>query len=221
MLSTGDLSCLSLVCAAVAALVGPGLVSGCGEPADEEVLVTYERPEATRTIISDEELAEFEARGVEIHEGLNPPSPDGTYVFDSGVWVYAPREENIGLEACDVRRTLTLEEDGQLTTQVTYLVGCSGMGESSGAYLSGADTCYTTYGAGTQVFEGCDHATVSVGSACVTDAGLTEVQLAWMVTDYLSGPCQDLIDVGRMPPEGGIVVIEETDGLAARVDEGG
>lgn len=203
--------------AILACFAGLGFgATACGDTASNNDTPSYERPEGSRAFISDEQLAEIEDLGVPIHDGANPPDISGTFEWDSSVWTIAPRQQYEGREVCDGQRTYTLEDDGTVSSTMFY-TNCDGEGSSSGIFISGTDNCFTLYSTGTGDFEGCTNTTVTVGSGCLTDEGIKDSLTAWYVSSYGDGPCQSLVDQGRMPPEGGIVVNAEEDGMMSRV----
>lgn len=196
-------------------LIGGSIIlAGC-LLADEDGTRSYDRPVGSEAVVTDEKLNEIEDLGVSIYDGYSPPDISGSYAFDSAEWVRAPRSENVGREVCDTQRTYTLQQDGTLTSEFVY-TGCMGDGMSDGIFVSGEDDCYTTYSQGVQVFEGCERTSVSITSACVTAQGLSGFQEAFFDVSQQGTSCADLVDRGRLPPEGGIIVVEELDGLVAR-----
>lgn len=192
------------------------ICTSCGGAAPD-----YDRPEASKDIISNKQLFELEELGLAIHEGQAPPDITGTYEWDSNVRVVDPRPEREGQPICDGQITFTVASDDTITSEILYTgFDCEGEGGNSGIIISGADDCFTLYASGDETFLDCESRDlIRVTSGCLSDDGIEGYQLAAAIGSYTSDECDALLDSGRVPPAKEFVMDEETDGLAAVVSE--
>jgi hypothetical protein len=172
---------------------------------------THQRPEPSREAVPDELLALFESHGLRVHDGLSPPDVSGTFLHDSVTAAGG------GPHFCNMRDELTADGAGTVSRRMTFTgPRCGGSAETSGIFISGADACFTLYLRSDSAAAGCSASVVSVASACLTPAGLTDYHEAF--SDTVAGAdCAALVGHGQLLPPGQVLLIEERDGLVARL----
>jgi hypothetical protein len=191
--------------------VGLALLAGAGCGGEDPTA----RPESSRTVVSDEDVARFEAAGVPVHRGLSPPDVRGTYLHDSVSRLGAAAAGPI----CGMQQALGL--DGPLTVRrvVTFNGSrCPAAEDDHGLFISGSGECFTVYRRTQDATDGCAATTVNVISACLKPTGLVDYRDAFSDVTHDGPACASMVDHGRLMPIGGMVVVTEKDGLAARLD---
>jgi hypothetical protein len=185
---------------------------GCGDDAPV-------RPEQSRSVVSDQDLARIEARGVPIYGGLTPPDASGTYLHDSIAALDTINQGEVSSRFCDMRVSLVLDGKQTVRRTVTFTgSNCGEPEETAGIFISGSGDCFTLYGKSENAMDGCAVSTVSVTSACVRAGGLFEFREGFSDTAHQGAGCPSMVDNGRLMPLGGVVVFQEADGLVARVE---
>ncbi|MFW5740056.1 MAG: hypothetical protein ACOC1F_06790 [Myxococcota bacterium] len=167
----------------------------------------------------------LEVTGFEFHDGITPPRIDGRYLADSLTILF---DEETGFEddgtadagASGLGFEATTEvfsyyygfELDEATPALTFRYQATGdyyhQDDGVGpASLTGEGNCFTVC-AKTESYSGdCDYKARQVVSACITDAGLTEFEHAYLLASK-SPSCSRLLRVGSRRLMG------ETDGLA-------
>lgn len=178
----------------------------------------YDRPDDTREVISDDDLADVADEGFEVHEGEDPPSLEGRYRWNSARWVEATDESMVGESACDGRLKIQQLADREVELTYTYMGDCDGSGRTRTDVVSGDGKCFTLYGQVDGQFEGCSHRSTILTSGCLTEEGIETYKRA-IVNQSIGGSdrCQTLVEQRRMPAEGEFVIVSETDGLVERL----
>jgi hypothetical protein len=196
------------VCSCILAGLGAAF-AGCG---DGELAV-----DPSRVILSDQEIAAFQAHGVPVHGGLTPPDVTGTYRHDSVAALDVPKSVDLGTHLCAMEESLA--SDGQtISRKITYTgSGCLGSSEDHGLSISGSNQCFSFYVRHQETSNECTASTIEVTSACMTKDGLADYRTGYSTTAEGTG-CAGLVDKGQLIPAGGVVVIGESDGLAARME---
>jgi hypothetical protein len=189
--------------------LGAAFVGGCGGDGESGV-------DPSRVLLSDLEIAAFQAHGVPVHAGLTPPNATGTYRHDSVTALEPSTAAQLGTRYCAMEESLVFT--GQtVSRKIDYTgSGCLGSVEDHGLSVSGADQCFSFYLRLQETSDGCTASTIGVTSACVGKNGLVDYRTGYS-TSAEGGGCASLVDQGRLIPAGSVVVIGEGDGLAVRM----
>jgi len=177
------------------------------------------RPPESRALVSDDDLARFEEHGVTIHPGLTPPDVSGTYLHDSVGIVDVSGPAGADRQFCNLRETLARYRGDRMMVRDVASIGpgCNGFTHIDGVSMSGSDHCFTLYFRDEATAAGCTSHAVRVISGCVGANGLTDYREGWFDDLQEGAGCAKLIECGLLPPVGSVSVIEERDGLVAKV----
>lgn len=200
------------VAARAVCTIGLAALAGCGDEADDrEPLDPSTLPGSVREAFSDDQLETLDALGLRIHGGESPASVEGTFRLDSLQLVasnfadFAPR----GLSYDPG----TLAYADQTADRVTASTESgAGLFASPGSPISGDGDAFTVFAVYDGPFNGVDTRIARVFSGRMSDAGITEHQEAVLILDKGPDPGGAVLEVGQGR------LIEETDGLAARLD---
>lgn len=164
-------------------------------------------PDGVYDFMTEEQIAEMEDAGFDVHRGKHPPDVEGTFLADSQEIAWDERDQVLNLAP------LTLVFHGQTddgAISVSYeQAGGSALGD--GSFVSGDGACFTIYADVHGESDGCTYAMPLMYSGCLDAEGIWDFQNG-LIMGEKSGTCDHLIDEGHRR------VIIESDGLAARVD---
>jgi hypothetical protein len=189
---------------------------GCEDAAMSPAPLAVVRPPGAQDAVSDLDLGRMNQLGLHIHGGAAPPEMFGVYTLDSGRYVAATDPREVGQATCHSRATYAAGDQGTVDLFYEYL-DCAGGGAEQRMFISGEGPCFTLYGRGVQLVDGCPMTFVTVSSACLTPGGLADFQEGFLYEAMDSASCAGLVATGRAPRLGNIAVVAETDGLAARL----
>jgi hypothetical protein len=151
-----------------------------------------------------------------IHGGMTPPDITGTYLHDS---VRVVDVADARRHYCNIREELTMYGGRRSVVRNVASIGpgCDGSSRLGGVFISGSDRCFTLYFRSEITAPGCTSSAVRLVSGCVGASGLTGYREASFDEAHVGDSCAALVACGLLAPAGQVSMVEEKDGLVARV----
>lgn len=171
-----------------------------------------EIPEAVSELIPQEYIDRMNDAGFPVYGGTKPPSIAGSYEMDSLMITY---DEATGMEGSRIARyvfTYYEQEGDEITLDFESVADDAG--EGLGSYISGAEGCFTVYSStvGRQDSIDCEYRAMTLYSGCLKKDGIYDYRQAFVMIEQTPG-CE-----GNIIPIGNIRIVDESDGLAKRLN---
>lgn len=167
-------------------------------------------PDAVDAFLSPRDFGSLEAIGMPIHRGDDPPFIEGLYYMDTLTVTFDEVASALGVVVIPVTTGfLNQQEDGSVeSTQDDDMSDATG----SGAFLSGAENCFSAYVdfRGFIEADDCHYSMPQVLSGCITDEGIEDLVIGYVMAET-NGTCTMTVDQGHRR------ILEEDDGLAERL----
>ena len=128
------------LCTVVCALF---VMTSCSKSDDYK---RFDIPEEAKAIISDKFLAEMEANGMTINEGMNPPDIQG--IFDAGIFelVYSNLEkEQKGIGSITSNYRFKFYDQQNIKIKTSYASDGNDIAIGQGSIISGSGNKFTAY----------------------------------------------------------------------------
>jgi len=164
-------------------------------------------PDDVSDFLDEDDLKELEELGLDIYTGENPPAVFGDYYLDSLVIEY-DTSGNEGMQivpydwhytAPGGRGDLTCSYESDATT------GMDDVAEGLAGWTSGEGNCFTVYIDFAGNANGCEYKMPMVQSGCLTDGGIKDFTIAYVMKDKdeLNPACLSMmpIDAKRITVE--------------------
>lgn len=170
------------------------LLQSCKKKKEE----TAEYSQAIQNIVPDSLIARFQAAGIEINAGMNPPVINGIYLASPMNTLY-DNSGTAGATISDYKYQFYDQNNGNLTVKLDYkAMNFSDMASGAGAYLSGANGKFTAFVESAGTSQGISYKVLSVFSGEATAQGLKGFKHAVYVKEKGSDPNNRLSPVGTL-----------------------
>ncbi|MGV3657838.1 MAG: hypothetical protein ACO1NX_07780 [Chitinophagaceae bacterium] len=159
---------------------------------------TEEFSQAIQNIVPDSLIARFQAAGIEINAGMNPPVINGIYMANPVNTVY-DNSGTAGATISDYKYKFYDQNNGNLTVKLDYkAMNYSDAASGAGAYLSGANGKFTAFVESAGQAQGISYKVLSIFSGEATAQGLKGFKHAVYVKEKGNDPNNYLSPVGTL-----------------------
>lgn len=173
-------------------------------------------PNPVNEFLSSNDIGEYEAAGMTIYTGNNPPNIEGLYKTDSLVVFYDKPFENsapVGTEVSNYNHQFyDQKSDGTIKLKRIPLEG-QDAAEGMGGFISGDNGCFSIFVDVQDQSDQCTTSQATIYSACKVEAGLEGLQAGFILKEQEGPGCGVVVPVGHLR------IITEDDGLAERIEE--
>ena len=180
------------LCTVVCALF---VMTSCSKSDDYK---RFDIPEEARAIISDKFLAEMEANGMTINEGMNPPDIQG--IFDAGIFelVYSNLEkEQKGIGSITSNYRFKFYDQQNIKIKTSYASDGNDIAIGQGSIISGSGNKFTAYLRVDGRVSLATYKTAIVISGEISSEGGKDFKLGICMIEK-DDPTKDLMDIGTI-----------------------
>jgi hypothetical protein len=165
-------------------------------------------PDEVGDYLDADDIARLEGEGFDINKGDNPPSVEGDFYLNSLQVI----KDDFGAEGMEIENyTWSYDKQAGDSLEGSYEMD-GGADSASGVRgnISGDGDCFTVYLNFTGNTNGCDYSMPFVQSGCLTEEGIEDFEIAYVMQSKSGSNCELLM------PENSDRITSEMDGMGER-----